>query len=94
MHGDHLSILRTWYESAKHAPHGRSHGKAQDMKAQTVAMANTTIHNLASAALWLFVLSLLSLLATLGGGALGIADNTLSLPLSGRPVMRPAHAPV
>ena len=69
-------------------------GKAQDMKAQTVAMADTTIHNLASAALWLFVLSLLSLLATLGGGALGIADNTLSLPLSGRPVMRPAHAPV
>ena len=68
--------------------------KAQDMKEQTVSMTDTTIHNLASAALWLFVLSLLSLLATLGGGALGIADNTLSLPLSGRPVMRPAHAPV
>jgi hypothetical protein len=69
-------------------------GKAQDVKEQTVAMADTTIHNLASAALWLFVLSLLSLLATLGGGAWGIADNTLSLPLSGRPVMRPAHVSV
>jgi hypothetical protein len=66
-------------------------GKAQDMKEQSVAMADTTIHNLAAAALWLFVLSVLSLLATLGGGALGIAD-TPSQSMEGRPVMRPAHA--
>jgi hypothetical protein len=65
-------------------------GKGQEMKEQSVAMADATIHNLASAALWLFVLSMLSLLATLGGGALGIADK-LNLSIEGRPVMRPAH---
>ena len=66
-------------------------GKAQNLKEQSVAMADTTIHNLSAAALWLFVLSLLSLLATVGGGALGIA-NAPNEPIEGRPVMRPAHA--
>lgn len=33
------------------------------------------IKNLASVAWWMFVLAMLSLLATLGGGALGIAED-------------------
>lgn len=67
--------------------------KAQDVKEQSVAMANTTIKNLASVAWWMFVLTMLSLFATLGGGALGIAED-LRMELEGRPVIRPAHAGV
>ncbi|HEU5092804.1 MAG TPA: hypothetical protein VFT30_08970, partial [Nitrospira sp.] len=65
--------------------------KAQEVKAQSVAMANTTIKNLATAAWWMFVLAMLSLFATVGGGALGVSEN-LRLELDGRPVIRPAHA--
>lgn len=67
--------------------------KAQDVKEQSVAMANTMIKNLASVAWWMFVLAMLSLFATLGGGALGIAED-LRMELEGRPVIRPAHAGV
>ncbi|MEP7153963.1 MAG: hypothetical protein ABI856_19845 [Nitrospira sp.] len=67
--------------------------KAQDVKEQSVAMANTTIQNLASVAWWMFVLAMLSLFATPGAGALGIAED-LRMELEGRPVIRPAHAGV
>jgi hypothetical protein len=67
--------------------------KAQEVKTQSVAMANTTIKNLATAAWWMFVLAMLSLVATVGGGALGVAEN-LRLEIDGRPVIRPAHAGV
>lgn len=67
--------------------------KAQDMKEKAVSMANTTIQNLASVAWWMFVLAMLSLGATLGGGALGICQG-LRVEVQERPGMRPAHAGV
>ncbi len=67
--------------------------KAQDVKEKSVAMADTTIKNLASAAWWMFVLAMLSLGATLGGGALGISQES-RMVIEGRPGLRPAHAGV
>lgn len=58
--------------------------KAQDVKEQSITMANTTIKSLASVAWWMFVLAMLSFLATVGGGALGIADD-LPWTLKGQP---------
>ncbi|MCC2643227.1 MAG: conserved rane protein of unknown function [Nitrospira sp.] len=68
-------------------------GKAQEVKEQSVDVANTTIKNLASVAWWMFVLAMLSLGATLGGGALGICQE-LRMEIEGRPSLRPAHAGV
>lgn len=64
--------------------------KAQDLKAQSVEAADRTIKNLATAALWMFVLALLSLGATLAGSAFGIPRYRLEL--GGRPDLRHAHA--
>ncbi len=51
--------------------------KAQEVKEQSVDMANATIKNLASAAWWMFLLAIFSLLASLGGGAFGVSDNAM-----------------
>jgi hypothetical protein len=68
-------------------------GKAQDVKERSVAMADTTIKNLASVAWWMFVLAMLSLGATLGGGALGIHQD-FRMEVEGRLSLKPAHAGV
>ena len=68
-------------------------GKVQEVKEQSVDMANATIKNLATAALWMFVLAMLSLFASLGGGALGIEEDT-RLEVTGHTGLRPAHAGV
>ncbi len=67
--------------------------KAQDVKEQSLTMANATMKNLASVAWWMFLLAMLSLGATMGGGALGIADD-LRMGVEGRAVIRTAHAGV
>lgn len=68
-------------------------GKVQEVKEQSVDMANATIKNLASVALWMFVLAMLSLFATLGGGALGIAEYP-GVDVQGRTELRTAHVGV
>lgn len=65
----------------------------KDLKQQSMDVANTTIQNLASAAWWMFVLAMLSLFATLGGGAIGIAER-FTEDAEGRRVMRQAHVGV
>lgn len=50
---------------------------AQNVKEKSVDIGNTTINRLGSAAWWLFLLSLLSLGASLGGGALGSASEPM-----------------
>lgn len=67
--------------------------KAHDVKEQSLTMANATMKNLASVAWWMFLLAMLSLGATMGGGALGIADD-LRMGVEGRAVIRTAHAGV
>ena len=67
--------------------------KAQDVKEQSLTMANATMKNFASVAWWMFLLAMLSLGATMGGGALGIADD-LRMGVEGRAVIRTAHAGV
>ena len=51
--------------------------KAQEVKEQSVDVANATIKNLASAAWWMFLLAIFSLLASLGGGAFGVSDHAM-----------------
>jgi len=48
--------------------------KAQEVKEQSIDTANVAIQKLASAAGWMFLLALLSLVASMGGGALGIPE--------------------
>ena len=67
--------------------------KVQEVKEKSVDMANATMQNVASAALWMFVLAMLSLVASLGGGALGIEEG-LRVDAQGRTEFRPAHAGV
>ena len=67
--------------------------KAQDVKETSMVMANTTIKSLASVAWWMFVLAMLSLGATLGGGALGICQD-FRIAIEGRPALKPATAGV
>jgi hypothetical protein len=64
--------------------------KAQDVKAQSVDMADRTIKNLATAALWLFLLAMLSLGATVGGAMLGVRQHHRT-ELGGRHELRHAH---
>jgi hypothetical protein len=65
-------------------------GKVQDVKEQSVDIAAATIKKLASAAWWMFVLAMLSLFATLGGGALGIPNEAVTT-IERRTEMRKAH---
>ena len=67
--------------------------KVQEVKEQSVDKANATIKNLATVALWMFVLAMLSLFASLGGGAMGIEEDTNS-EMTGHTGLRPAHASV
>ncbi len=67
--------------------------KVQEVKEKSVDMANATMKNVASAALWMFVLAMLSLVASLGGGALGIEEG-IRVDAQGRTDLRPAHAGV
>ena len=49
--------------------------KAQEVKEQSVDVANATIQKLASAAWWMFLAAVFSLLSSLGGGAFGVSRN-------------------
>lgn len=64
--------------------------KVQEVKEQSVDVANATIKKLASAAWWMFLLAVFSLLASVAGGAFGIPDEAL-LAMEGRTDVRKAH---
>ena len=49
----------------------------ENVKEKSVDIGNTTINRIGSAAWWLFLLALVSLGMSLGGGALGISDQSL-----------------
>jgi hypothetical protein len=63
--------------------------KAREVKEQSLAAANAGIKKLASAAGWMFLLALFSLIASLGGGTLGISGAAMSEG-EGRTVVRRA----
>jgi hypothetical protein len=64
-------------------------GKVQEVKEQSVDAANTAIKKLASAAWWMFLLALFSLLGSMGGGAFGIPDEAM-MEVEGRTEVRKA----
>ncbi|HJU04682.1 MAG TPA: hypothetical protein VJ692_05970 [Nitrospiraceae bacterium] len=49
----------------------------EQVKEQSVDVANTTIKKLASAAWWMFLLAIFSLAASIGGGATGTSETAL-----------------
>jgi hypothetical protein len=52
--------------------------KAREVKEQSLQAANAGIQKLASAAGWMFLLALFSLIASLGGGTLGVPGDVMS----------------
>lgn len=63
--------------------------KAQEVKEQSIEAANVGIKKLASAAGWMFLLALFSLIASLGGGTLGIPGDAMR-GVAGRTEVRKA----
>ena len=57
----------------------------QTVKEQSVDVANTAITRIGSAAWWLFLLSLLTLGASLGGGSFGLVEDPM-LTTEGQPM--------